>query len=135
VTIWYQDAQVLPPCRRHGFVTETMITTEYLAMRFGCLIELLRDCLGVTVDGGDSGILLATDGAGDSSASRIVEGGDLPDDGGGEGVGALLAAKGGGCNLDAGVMNSTCIHMRAKRLNIYMYRRGRIYKEPPGEIQ
>jgi hypothetical protein len=33
------------------------------------------------------------------------------------------------------IMNSTCIHLRAKVLNIYMYRSGRIYKEPPGEIQ
>jgi hypothetical protein len=31
-------------------------------------------------------------------------------------------------------MNNTCIHLRAKGLNIYMYRRGRIYKEPSGEI-
>jgi hypothetical protein len=28
------------------------------------------------------------------------------------------------------VMNNTCIHLRAKSPNIYMYRRGRIYKEP-----
>jgi hypothetical protein len=28
------------------------------------------------------------------------------------------------------VMNSTCIHLRVRRLYIYMYRRGRIYKEP-----
>jgi hypothetical protein len=33
------------------------------------------------------------------------------------------------------VMNSTCIHLRAKGPNIYMYRRERTYKEPPGEIQ
>jgi hypothetical protein len=33
------------------------------------------------------------------------------------------------------VMNSTCIHLRAKGLNTYMYRRGRIYKESPREIQ
>jgi hypothetical protein len=33
------------------------------------------------------------------------------------------------------VMNSTCIHLRVKGPNIYMYRRGRKYKEPPGEIQ
>jgi hypothetical protein len=33
------------------------------------------------------------------------------------------------------VMNSTCIHLRVKGPNIYMYRRGRIYKKPPGEIQ
>jgi hypothetical protein len=33
------------------------------------------------------------------------------------------------------VMNSTYIHLRVRDLNIYMYRRGRIYKEPPGEIQ
>jgi hypothetical protein len=31
-------------------------------------------------------------------------------------------------------MNITHIHLRAKDLNIYIYRRG-IYKEPPGEIQ
>jgi hypothetical protein len=28
------------------------------------------------------------------------------------------------------VMTSTCIHLRVKDLNIYMYRRERIYKEP-----
>jgi hypothetical protein len=28
------------------------------------------------------------------------------------------------------VMNSTCIHLRAKGPNIYMSRRGEIYKEP-----
>jgi hypothetical protein len=33
------------------------------------------------------------------------------------------------------VMNSTCIHLRAKGPNIYMYRRERTYKEPPEEIQ
>jgi hypothetical protein len=33
------------------------------------------------------------------------------------------------------VMNSTCIHLRAKGSHIYMYRRERIYKELPGEIQ
>jgi hypothetical protein len=33
------------------------------------------------------------------------------------------------------VMNRTCIHLRAKGPNIYMYRRERIYKKPPGEIQ
>jgi hypothetical protein len=33
------------------------------------------------------------------------------------------------------VMNSTCIHLKAKDLNIYMYRRRRIYKEPLREIQ
>jgi hypothetical protein len=33
------------------------------------------------------------------------------------------------------VMNSTCIHLRVRDSYIYMYRRGRIYKEPPGEIQ
>jgi hypothetical protein len=33
------------------------------------------------------------------------------------------------------VMNSTCIYLRAKDLNIYMYTRERIYKEPPEEIQ
>jgi hypothetical protein len=32
------------------------------------------------------------------------------------------------------VMNNVCIHLRAKGLNIYMYRRRRIYKEPPEEI-
>jgi hypothetical protein len=35
----------------------------------------------------------------------------------------------------ASVMNSTCIHLRAKSSYIYMYRRGRIYKDPTGEIQ
>jgi hypothetical protein len=33
------------------------------------------------------------------------------------------------------IMNNTCIHLRASGSYIYMYRRGRIYKEPPGEIQ
>jgi hypothetical protein len=33
------------------------------------------------------------------------------------------------------VINSTCIHLRAKSPNIYMYRKGRIYKEPPREMQ
>jgi hypothetical protein len=33
------------------------------------------------------------------------------------------------------VMNSTCIHLRVRGPNIYMYKRGRIYKEPLGEIQ
>jgi hypothetical protein len=28
------------------------------------------------------------------------------------------------------VKNSTCIQLRTKGLNIYMYKRGRIYKEP-----
>jgi hypothetical protein len=31
-------------------------------------------------------------------------------------------------------MNNTCIHLRANDPNIYIYRRGRIYKEPLGEI-
>jgi hypothetical protein len=33
------------------------------------------------------------------------------------------------------VRNNACIHLRAKGQNIYMYRRRRIYKEPPREIQ
>jgi hypothetical protein len=33
------------------------------------------------------------------------------------------------------VLNDTYIHLRAKGPNIYMYRRGRIYKDPHGEIQ
>jgi hypothetical protein len=33
------------------------------------------------------------------------------------------------------VMNSTCIHLRIKGLNIYMYSRERIYKETSEEIQ
>jgi hypothetical protein len=33
------------------------------------------------------------------------------------------------------VMNNTCIHLRVKCPNIYMYRRKRIYKEPHVEIQ
>jgi hypothetical protein len=33
------------------------------------------------------------------------------------------------------VMNITCIHTRAEGPNIYMHKRGRIYKEPFGEIQ
>jgi hypothetical protein len=32
-------------------------------------------------------------------------------------------------------MNSTCIHLRVKDANIYMYNRGRIYKESTGKIQ
>jgi hypothetical protein len=32
------------------------------------------------------------------------------------------------------VMYNTCIHMKVEDPNIYMYKRGRIYKEPPGEI-
>jgi hypothetical protein len=36
---------------------------------------------------------------------------------------------------DDHVVNSTCIHLRARGSYIYMYRRGRIYKDPPGEIQ
>jgi hypothetical protein len=66
--------------------------------------------LGVTGDSGDvlvkgnSTILLAANGAADSSAARIAEGGDLAGEGGSEGVGCLLA--GGGCNLDEGVCDS-----------------------------
>jgi hypothetical protein len=33
------------------------------------------------------------------------------------------------------VRNITCIHLRAKGPNIYIYRRERIYKEPTEEIQ
>jgi hypothetical protein len=33
------------------------------------------------------------------------------------------------------ITNSTCIHLRVRGSYIYMYRRGTIYKEPPGEIQ
>jgi hypothetical protein len=33
------------------------------------------------------------------------------------------------------IMNITCIHLKVEGPNIYMYRRERIYKEPPGEIQ
>jgi hypothetical protein len=29
------------------------------------------------------------------------------------------------------VMNSTCIHLRVRGSYIYMYRKGKIYKEPP----
>jgi hypothetical protein len=36
---------------------------------------------------------------------------------------------------DYHVMNNTCIHLRARGSNIYMYRRGTIYKESTGEIQ
>jgi hypothetical protein len=32
-------------------------------------------------------------------------------------------------------MNSTCIDMRTLGLNIYMYRKGKIYKEPHRGIQ
>jgi hypothetical protein len=32
-------------------------------------------------------------------------------------------------------MNNTCIDMGALGLNIYMYMREEIYKEPPGEIK
>jgi hypothetical protein len=38
------------------------------------------------------------------------------------------------CGFVYHVMNSTCIHLRAEGPNIYLYMRGRIYKEPPGEI-
>jgi hypothetical protein len=31
------------------------------------------------------------------------------------------------------VLNITCIHLSVRGSYIYMYRRGRIYKEPPGE--
>jgi hypothetical protein len=34
------------------------------------------------------------------------------------------------CGFVYHVMNSTCIHLRAEGSNIYLYRRGRIYKEP-----
>jgi hypothetical protein len=37
--------------------------------------------------------------------------------------------------VDKSVMNSTCIHLRVRGSNIYMYRRRRIYKKNPGEIQ
>jgi hypothetical protein len=33
------------------------------------------------------------------------------------------------------VMNNTCIYLRVEGPNIYMYRRGRIYKEPLRKIQ
>jgi hypothetical protein len=32
-------------------------------------------------------------------------------------------------------MNNTCIYLRARSPNIYMYRRGTIYKEPSEKIQ
>jgi hypothetical protein len=35
-----------------------------------------------------------------------VEGDDLADEDGGEGLGGLLVAKGGGCNLDTGACDS-----------------------------
>jgi hypothetical protein len=106
-----------------GSRTETTITTEYLAMRLDRLIELLQDCLGVASDGGDvlakgddagdlqsssgdSVILPTANGAGDSSVARIAEGDDPADEGGGEGVGGLLIAKGGGCNMDISTCNS-----------------------------
>jgi hypothetical protein len=38
-------------------------------------------------------------------------------------------------SLVEGVMNNTCIYLRDKGPNIYMYMRGRIYKESPGGIQ
>jgi hypothetical protein len=38
------------------------------------------------------------------------------------------------CDCGYHVMNNTCIHLRVKVPNIYMYKRGRIYKEPYGEI-
>jgi hypothetical protein len=37
--------------------------------------------------------------------------------------------------LDTNVMNSICIYLRANDSYIYMYRREKIYKEPPEEIQ
>jgi hypothetical protein len=39
----------MPPGASTGSGTETAITMEYLAMRIDRLIELLQDCLGVTV--------------------------------------------------------------------------------------
>jgi hypothetical protein len=33
------------------------------------------------------------------------------------------------------IMNNTCIHMRTGWLNIYMYRRREIYREPLEKIQ
>jgi hypothetical protein len=41
-----------------------------------------------------------------TAPARIVKGGDLAGEGDGEGVGGLLAMKGGGCNLDVGTCNS-----------------------------
>jgi hypothetical protein len=38
--------------------------------------------------------------------TTIAEGGNLASEGGHEGVGGLLTAKGGGCNLDVGVCDS-----------------------------
>jgi hypothetical protein len=32
-------------------------------------------------------------------------------------------------------MNSTCIDMRTEGPNIYMYMKGKIYKDPPEELQ
>jgi hypothetical protein len=100
----------MPSAAGLGLGTETAITTEYLAMRLDHLIELLQDCLGVTGDddvlakgydiddlqssGGDSVILHAADDAGDSSSTRIAEGANHADEGGGSavpsGVGSLL---------------------------------------------
>jgi hypothetical protein len=38
-------------------------------------------------------------------------------------------------HADTNVMNSNCIDMRTLGMNIYMYRKGKIYKEPHEEIQ
>jgi hypothetical protein len=84
----------MPPTVGTDSGMEVVIAIEYLAMRLDCLIELLQDCLGVTGDGddilakdndtddllsssGDSVILPLADGAGDSNATWIVEGGNL----------------------------------------------------------
>jgi hypothetical protein len=86
----------MPPTVGMDSGTEMAIATEYLAMRLDRLIELLRDCLGVTGDdddvlangddtddllssSSDSVILPLANGAGDSNATRITEGGDLAD--------------------------------------------------------
>jgi hypothetical protein len=102
----------MPPIADMGSGTEKAITMKYLAMRHDHLIELLQDCLGVTSDGvnvlakgddtgdrqssdGNSAILPAADGTGDSSATRIMEGCEsvVLSGGGDEGIGGLLAVN------------------------------------------
>jgi hypothetical protein len=121
----------MPQAAGTGSGTETAITTEYLAMRLDCLIELLQDCLGVTGDGGDDAsdlqsfdgdnvILPTADNVGDSSTTRIAKAGNLADEGGDESIGGLLITKGGNRNLDAGACDSMA-DQREERSPLWTY--------------